>query len=314
MANKEEQERLNEATEITVLVVEPMKEPYKKTIPNGLEYLQSEVGGMIEVAYPFEDNVGLIMNEEGKLEGLPLNRALFDESGNLYDIVAGTFLVTGLTEDDFGSLSPEQIAKYTEVFKEPQTFIRVGNEIMAIPVEPLKPVGTFDLYQLKDNDENALLQFASYDRIAKGGASVSHSNYDHVYSGQLFNGETLDSIYERFNLHHPADFRGHSLSVSDVIVLHQDGKDQAWYVDSFGFKKVPEFFSDNPLKKVEELMEDDYGMIDGIINNGDRSKEQEEKKTSVMEKLQEKKKEAAEVEAAKPKIPAKEKSHDHDLS
>lgn len=127
----------------------------------------------------------------------------------------------------------------------------------------------------------------SYDRVARTGAVVSQSNYDKVYSGQLFSGET---IYERFNLQHPADFRGHSLSVSDVIVLHKDGTNQAWYVDSFGFKQVPEFFADNPLKKVEELMEDDYGMIDGIINNGDRRKDQEEKKPSVMEKLQEKRK------------------------
>lgn len=305
-------EKYEKAEEMTVLIVEPMKEPYVKTIHTGLEYLQSEVGGMIEAVYPFEDNVGLIMNEEGKLEGLPLNRGLFDEEGHLYDIVAGTFMVVGLTEDNFGSLTAEQIAKYTEVYKQPQTFVRLGNEIKAIPVEPIMPVGTFELFQLRDSDENALLQFASYDRVARTGAVVSHSNYDSVYAGQLFSGETLDSIYERFNLHHPADFRGHSLSVSDVIVLHKDGKDQAWYVDSFGFKQVPEFFTDSPLKKVEELMEDDYGMIDGIINNGDRRKDQEEKKPSVRERLQEKKKEA-EFEAAKPKQPVKDKSKDRGM-
>lgn len=116
------------------------------------------------------------------------------------------------------------------------------------------------------------MQFESYDRLIKHGNSVSKSNYDQMYSGKLFNGETLDSIYERFNLQHPADFRGHSLSVSDVIVIHQEGQNQAYYVDSFGFRQVPEFFSDNPLKKVEELLEDDYGMIDGIINNGDRKR------------------------------------------
>ncbi len=103
--------------------------------------------------------------------------------------------------------------------------------------------------------------------------------------------ETLESIYERFNLHHPDDFRGHSLSVSDVVVLREDGRVQAYYVDSFGFTQVPEIFSDNPLKKVEELMEDDYGMIDGIINNGTRKEEKDEAKSkSVIEKLQEKKK------------------------
>lgn len=175
-----------------------------------------------------------------------------------------------------------------------------------------KKTGTFELFQLKDTDVTMQLQFMSYDRLARMGATVSGSNYDCVYTGKLSGGEMLDSIYERFNLYHPADFRGHSLSVSDVIVLHKDGTDQAWYVDSFGFKQVPEFFTDSPLKKVEELMEDDYGMIDGIINNGDRRKDQEERKASVMEVLQEKKKEA-EREQVKPKVPSKDKQKDHCL-
>ncbi len=117
-----------------------------------------------------------------------------------------------------------------------------------------------------------------------------------MYSAPLTEGETLDSIYERFNLQRPADFRGHSLSVSDVIVLHQNGQDQAFFVDSFGFKQVPEFFTDNPLEKVEELLEDDYGMIDGTINNGLRKEEREEKKGSLLERLQEKKAEVAQHE------------------
>ena len=158
------------------------------------------------------------------------------------------------------------------------------------------------------------MQFESYDRLTRHGHKVSQSNYSQVYSGKLFSGDTLDSIYERFNLQHPADFRGHSLGVSDVIVMHQNGQDLAFYVDSFGFKQVPEFFSDNPLKKVEELLEDDYGMIDGIINNGDRRKDQEESKKSVMETLKEKKQEARAAEAAKPKPPAKDKDQAVDLS
>lgn len=168
-------------------------------------------------------------------------------------------------------------------------------------MESKKQVGAFALFQLKDTPENIDLHFESYDRLTKHGHSVNRDNYNQVYTGALFAGETLDSIYERFNLHHPDDFRGHSLSVSDVIVIHRDNRDQAYYVDSFGFKQVPEFFADNPLKKVEEMLEDDYGMIDGIINNGDRRKDDDEKKHSVMDKLQEKKKEAAEAENSIPK-------------
>ena len=102
-----------------------------------------------------------------------------------------------------------------------------------------------------------------------------------------------------------------------MIVIHQNGQDQAFYVDSFGFKQVPEFFSDSPLKKVEELLEDDYGMIDGIINNGDRRKDQEEPKKSVMkmlEILKEKKQEAQAAEAVRPKAPVKDKDQAVDLS
>lgn len=92
------------------------------------------VGGSIEAVYPFEDNVGLIVNEEGKLEGLPLNRALRDDQGDIYDIIAGDFLVVGLTEDDFGSLTPEQLEKYEKHFHQPECFMRMGRSIMALPL------------------------------------------------------------------------------------------------------------------------------------------------------------------------------------
>ena len=99
---------------ITVLVVEPEKAPYEKTIDAGLSSLQQEVGGYIQAVYPFDDPVALICDEEGKLTGKPLNRALRDEDGHICDAVAGTFLLTGLSEDSFSSLTPEQIKKFSE--------------------------------------------------------------------------------------------------------------------------------------------------------------------------------------------------------
>ena len=102
---------------IKVLIVEPGKDPYPKEIPNTLESLQHHVGGLIQALYPFEDAAAIICNDEGKLIGLPWNRPLFDEDGHIYDVIAGTFLVVGLTEDDFGSLTEEQIQKYTEYFR-----------------------------------------------------------------------------------------------------------------------------------------------------------------------------------------------------
>ena len=173
---------------------------------------------------------------------------------------------------------------------------------------------TYELYQLKDTPECRYLMFLSFNRLSRLGVPVRGSHYNKVYSGTLKSGEDLDSIYERFNLYHPDDFRGHSLSVSDVIVLHKDNRDQAYYVDSFGFRQVPEFFADNPLKKVEEMLEDDYGMIDGIINNGDRRKYDDEKKHSVMDKIQEKKKEAAVAENNAPKTKEAAKKQEAELS
>ena len=181
---------------MTVLVVEPMKEPYVKEIDPGLHALQAEVGGDIGATYPFSDPVALVCNDEGKLIGLDLNRGLRDENGEIYDIMAGTFLVVGLGEEDFTSLSPELAQKYTEHFRQPEQFISLGGQIIAVPVEPEK---------------------------------------------------------------------------------------------------------DNPLRTAEMTLEDDYGMIDGVINNGRRGEETEkaaekgtEKKPSIRERLEDARKECSE--------------------
>ena len=130
---------------MTVLVVEPMKEPYVKEIAPGLHSLQAEVGGDIAATYPFSDPVGLVCNDEGKLIGLELNRGLRDEHGEIYDIMAGTFLVVGLSEDSFTSLTPEQVQKYTEHFKQPEQFISLNGQIVALPVEPENPLRTAEM-------------------------------------------------------------------------------------------------------------------------------------------------------------------------
>lgn len=94
-----------------VLAVEPGKVPYETEIEGGLESLQQAVGGSIEAVYPYEDPVAVICNEEGKLIGLPTNRALKDEDGNIYDILAGKFLIVGLGEENFSDLSPDLMAE-----------------------------------------------------------------------------------------------------------------------------------------------------------------------------------------------------------
>lgn len=101
---------------IRVLLVKPRRKPEVVMIEDSLESLQDMVGGNIQAAYPFNDPVALIVNDEGKICGLTPNRALKDENGITYDIIAGDFLVTGLTEENFGSLSDELTDKYMKLF------------------------------------------------------------------------------------------------------------------------------------------------------------------------------------------------------
>ena len=119
---------------ITVLVVEPEKKPYVKEIGADLAALQAEVGGYIQAVYPYEEPVALVMDEEAKLIGKPLNRALRDEDGDIYDIVAGKFFVVGLGESDFMSLDQKYIEKFSELFKTPEMFMRLNGKLLVLPV------------------------------------------------------------------------------------------------------------------------------------------------------------------------------------
>ena len=127
---------------------------------------------------------------------------------------------------------------------------------------------TFSIYQLKRGDETRDLRFEPYDRLTATGHAVDPANYDLIYSAPLAPGTSLEAIFTRFNLDHPKDFKGHSLSVSDVVVLHQNGQDTAHYVDSIGYRQTPEFLQpQNYLKHVEDIVEQNDNNFDGIINN-----------------------------------------------
>lgn len=133
------------------------------------------------------------------------------------------------------------------------------------------PADSFAIYQVKrDDPEN--IRFMNMDWLKGNGLTVSHDNYDLVYTAPLTSSgsvtEKLEEIYQQFNLHRPADYHSPSLSVSDIVAIKQDGMVSCHYVDSIGFEKVSGFLPENPLKTAEMMVEDDLGMIDGIINNG----------------------------------------------
>ena len=253
----------------------------------------------------------------------------------------------------------------------------------------------FSIYQLKGEDETLDFRFEPLDAIRRNGLSVDPANYELVYTAPLTEQDSLEGIYTRFNVDRPADFTGHSLSVSDIVVLHQDGKDTAHYCDRFGFSQVPEFLEpgrakevtiltpdqmatqeristprgsfcvtdmtreqmekagygvhhqsddgkylimgngtrafavlaeqpekDNPLRTAEMTLEDDYGMIDGAINNGRRGEEVEkakeaaekgepEKKPSIRERLEDARRECSERKPPEKGCPGRE-APEHD--
>ena len=264
-----------------------------------------------------------------------------------------------------------------------QTPADIAEQAQAVPRD------TFSIYQLKSGNETLDYRFEPLDAIRNNGLSVKPENYELVYTAPLTEQDSLESIYTRFNIDHPADFKGHSLSVSDIVVLHQDGKDTAHYCDRFGFSQVPEFLQpdraaevtiptpdqmatqeristprgsfcvtamsraqmeaagygihhqsddgkylimgngtrafavlaqqpeqDNPLRTAEMTLEDDYGMIDGVINNGRRGEELEKaqgyaerttpEKPSIRERLEDAKRECAEHKPPEGKKPGRD--------
>ena len=118
-----------------VVIVEPQKEPEVREIGDSLESMQEIVGGLIEAVYPFDGPVALICNEEGKLLNLPLNRALRDDEGNVYDIISGTFFLCAAPPDSehFAGLSDQQAKAYMERFATPEMFLNVGGALFVLP-------------------------------------------------------------------------------------------------------------------------------------------------------------------------------------
>lgn len=120
---------------IRVLSIQPLRKPIVKDIPDDLASLKKEVQGDIQAIYPFEDRVALICNEEGKLLQLPPNRALRTKDGTVYDIVVGDFLIAGIGEENFCSLSDDLVEKYTKVFETPEMFFKSGEDTVIFPVK-----------------------------------------------------------------------------------------------------------------------------------------------------------------------------------
>ena len=283
----------------------------------------------------------------------------------------------GQTQDDY---LPSELEKFKGASGYEESLDISMAEVQKEPAQE----NSFSIYQLKGGDETLDYRFEPLDAIRRNGLSVDPANYELVYTAPLTERDSLESIYTRFNIDRPTDFTGHSLSVSDIVVLHKNGQDTAHYCDRAGFSEVPEFLNppqqekplapelreiseriqtprgsfylcgmtkeqmeadgygfhhaspdgkylimtngtqayavkadppekENPLRTAEMTLEDDYGMIDGVINNGRRGEEQEKAKPSIRERLEDARRECSERKPPEKGHPGRETPEHGDL-
>ena len=225
----------------------------------------------------FERDVPIYMLYEGNTEAMA-----FDTE----DIVlfSGCF---GITREDWDAIKNEVPPMDVEIISEKreQAFLESSGD-------------TYAIYQLKRDDATTDIRFMNSEYLKSKGIEPQYENYELIYTGALASDgsqmEKLENLYRIFNIEHPQDFTGHSLSISDIVALKQAGVVSYHYVDSVGYKELHNFRNtDNYLKNAEMQLEDDYGMIDGVINNGPKQTEKpapakeetKAKKPSVLAKL-----------------------------
>lgn len=278
----------------------------------------------LEQGYPMPDTgIGFLeMYQYGYTDGnamLPLTK---ERAMELFMQDVPVFLLYGDSTEAM-ALDAEDISSHTGVFgveREEWDAVR-GVVTLREQADTEKlflenPQDAFLIYQIRRGGELDAYRFMNYDYLQSKGVTPERGGYDAIYTGGFMdygNARTnLDMIYQRFNVDHPADFKGHSLSVSDIVALKQNGVVSCHYVDNIGFRELPNFLKpENYLKNAEMLLEDDYGMIDGILNNGPKqptvadleaqvkagfsisltelaaASHREQKKPSVLEKLRE---------------------------
>ena len=186
------------------------------------------------------------------------NPAMAFDTADL-DAHDGIFAVTREEWEDSPSFDAQVMDRMDHQQEREQAFLNHKGDCYAI-------------YQVKHTDELRDIRYEGMEWVKSIGRTVQRDNYDLVYTAPLtpgdLKGSVLDNLEYRFNNEHPADYRHPSMSVSDIVAIKRDGKVSCHYCDSFGFQQIPGFLPDNPLKSAEMTVEDDYGMIDGVINNG----------------------------------------------
>ena len=194
------------------------------------------------VAYTVCQHYGLDTSDYsfGYVAGWSSGRELSELKSSLETIRSAAAEIINSIDANIAELQKAQDKEQAAGQDQPEPEVQAQKAAQTVTPEK----DTFSIYQLKRGDETRDFRFEPYDRLQAAGLSVEAANYDLIYTAPLTPDMTLESIWEKFNIDHPKDFKGHSLSVSDVVVLHQSGQDTAHYVDSFGYKQVPEFLQE----------------------------------------------------------------------
>lgn len=247
------------AQEIAVQEPEPIKAPDNGAVPDPAISIESMN------AYGYTDHNMLPLTKERALE-------LMERDVTVY------MLYTDNTEAM--AFDAEEIRSFDGIFGiEASEWETVKDRFAPQPDYEAaflnNPADSYAVYQLKDGEGTAALRFMNSEYLDQKGLVIERDNYAAVYAGDLkYSGDTqdkLNGLYQTFNIGRPKDFRGHSLSVSDIVALRENGVVSCHYVDSWGFKELPDFLKqENYLKNAEMSIEDDYNQLDGIVNNGSK--------------------------------------------
>ena len=242
---------------------------------NSYGYLDDEMLPLSRerVAELFEQDLSVYLLYEDDTEAMALDYEDIDKHSGIFGIQRTDWIAL----QDYEAMKDKEKSSVSESELE-QRFLETSAD-------------SFAIYQIKSGDELRDYRFEGLERLQNTGISVDHDNYELIYTAPLtnYNGNqnhTLNKLYEQFNINHPTNFKGHSLSVSDIIALKENNRLSFHYVDSFGFVEQPHFLPQrNYLETAEKSLEQNYNQLDGIINNKPAVEKGKEKKTSVVEQL-----------------------------
>ena len=257
----------------------------------GRAYANDNGGFFLDDIYLERNSAALTEKYNGSVETIPPEYIVTESGKNLnYEIQLQASMELAIQIDSYlRRHNSEYVSKYTNPDEPPvyisdclmngntlnikdmltETSTLQGDALVdrICDFEQKYPCNQYMLYQVKDGELTRDYRYASYNLLQKCGLSIDKNNYELTYICRLSDNTTLENLFEKFNINRPQDFKGHSMSVSDIVVLHRNGEDKAYYCDVSGFVEAPEFLKENYLENAEKQIEQNYNQIDGIINN-----------------------------------------------